>query len=239
MMMPRIVDLSLRARARVAGGLYLITVPLGFFSLQYVPSHLFVHGDAAATAQNIQASAFLFRLGIVSDLLGQIALLVAALALYQLLKSVDQNMAWLLIIFNLLGIPITMLSELNNMAVLFLLSGAESLKAFTTDQLHAFIALFLNLHGAGLSIAEIFWGLWLFPMGYLVFRSGFLPRILGILLLMSAVGYVLDSVTTVLFPTWDVNIVLYTSWGELLFPLWLVFIGAMGKQRYHDAPATA
>jgi hypothetical protein len=238
-MATRTAEPSPRVRARVTGLLYLSTIPLGFFSLQYVPSHLLVPGDAATTARNIQASESLFRLGIVSDLIGQIVLLLAALALYQLLKPANKNMAWLMVIFNLLGVPIAMLSELNNVAVLFLVSGADTLKGFTADQVHTLVSLFLNLHANGLGIAALFWGLWLFPMGYAVFKSGFLPRILGILLMIACVGYLIQSVADLLFPTLNVNIILFTSWGELLFPLWLVVKGVNGEQWEKRALASA
>jgi hypothetical protein len=151
------------------------------FGLIYVPSRLIVPGDAAATASNVMASDSLFRLGIVSNLLVHIVNLFLVLALYRLLKPVNKNMASLMVMFVLVGVPIVMLNELTQLAVLPLLSGADYLAVFTTEQLHALVLLFLNLHKQGLNIAQIFWGLWLFPMGYLVFKSGFIPRILGML----------------------------------------------------------
>jgi hypothetical protein len=171
------------------------------------------------------ASETLFRLGIVSALISQIINVLVVLALYQVLKPVNKNMAWLMVIFLLLGVPIAMLNDLNNVAVLFLLSGADALKGFTADQLNGLMSLFLNLHANGLNIASLFWGLWLFPMGYLVFKSGFLPRILGILLIIGCAGYLIQSIAALLFPTLHVDITLFTSWGELLFPLWLVIRG--------------
>jgi len=234
-----IAEPSPRLRARVAGLLYFSTVPLGLFSLKYVPSLLLVPGDAATTARNILANALLFRFGMVIDLIGQIILLLAALALYQLFKPVNKNMAGLMVIFNLLAIPITMLSELNNVAVLFLLSNADALKGFTADQVHTLMSLFLNLHDNGLSIAEIFWGLWLFPMGYVVFKSGFLPRILGILLMIACFGYLIDSLAALLFPNLQVNILLFTTWGELFFILWLLIRGVNVEQWEKQTLASA
>lgn len=238
-MTTRTPEPSPRIGARATGLLYLSTVPLGFFGLQYVPSQLIVPGDAATTARNILASELLFRLGMVSDLIGLFVLLLVALALYQLLKPVNKNMARLMVIFNLLGLPIVMLNELNNVAVLFLVSGAAPLKALTADQVHAQVSLFLHLHANGLSIAEIFWGLWLFPMGYVVFKSGFLPRLLGILLMIGCFGYLLQSFEALLFPNLQVNIVLFTSWGELVFPLWLVIRGINVERREKRALASA
>lgn len=215
--------------ARVAGALYLTLVPLGFFML-YVSSSLVVPGNAAATAAHILASESLFRLGIVSALLIQIVNIFVVLALYRLLKPVNQNMALLMVIFILLGTPIAMLNELNQLAVLLLLHGTDTLAGFTTDQLQAIVPLFLDLHQLGISIAGIFWGLWLFPMGYLVLKSGFLPRILGVLLIIGCVGYLIESLAAILFPNFEVNIALFTFWGEVLFPLWLVIRGVNVEQ---------
>ncbi len=215
---------SINKTARVAGILYLSLVPLSFFTL-YVSSHLVVHGDSVATASNIAASELLFRLGIVGALLVQIVNIFVVLALYKLLKPVNKNMALLMVLFILLGVPIVMLNELNQFAVLLLLHGANYSTVFTTDQLQALVPLFLDLHGLGISIAGIFWGLWLFPMGYLVFKSGFLPKILGVLLIIGCLGYLIESFAAFLFPNSEVQIALFTFWGEVLFPLWLLIKG--------------
>ncbi len=215
---------SINKRARVAGLLYLTLVPLGFFGM-YASSSLVVPGDATATARNILASESLFRLGIASALLVQIINIFVALALYRLLRPVNKDMALLMVIFILLGAPIAMLNELNPLAVLALLHGANSLTGFTAGQLQALVPLMLSMHQLGISVAGIFWGLWLFPMGYLVFRSGFLPRILGILLIIGCLGYLVDSIAALLFPSLGVNIALFTFWGEVLFPLWLLIKG--------------
>ncbi len=220
----RMAGASPRFIARRAGLLYLIGSVAGVFGILYGPS-LVVLGDAAATARNILASESLFRLSIVSALLDQIIFIFVVLALYQLLKAVNQTMAVLMVIFLLLSVPIAMLDELNDVAVLFLLSGADSLNGFTADQLHALALLFLNMRELGLNIAQIFWGLWLFPMGYLVFTSGFLPRILGVLLMIDCVGYVMQSFAAFLLPNLEVNFALLTGWGELSLILWLVIRG--------------
>jgi hypothetical protein len=127
-----------------------------------------------------------------------------------------------MVIFLLLGIPIAMLNELNQFAVLSLLNG--------TDQLHALVPLFLDLHQHGINISQIFWGLWLFPMGYLVFKSDFLPRVLGILLMIGCFGYLVDSFTFFLFPNLHVAISQFTSIGELLLALWLLIKGVNAEQ---------
>jgi len=228
-MTPRTAEPSPRLRARVAGLLYLIGSVAGVFGILYGPS-LIVPGDASATAGNILAHASLFRLSIVSALLDQMVFILAVLALYQVLKPVNHNMAVLMVIFLLLSVPIAMFNELNNVAVLFLLSGADSLKVFTADQLHALVPFFLDLHALGLNIAFLVGAPWFFPMGYLVFKSGFLPKMLGVLLLINGCGYLIDSFAALLFPNLNVNIVMFTGWVEVVFALWLAIKGVNVEQ---------
>lgn len=210
--------------ARITGLLYLIGSVAGVFGILYIPSVLVVPGDAAATASNIIASESLFRLSIVSALVTQIVFIFVVLALYQLLKPVNKNMAGLMVIFLLLNVPIAMLNELNNFAVLLLLGDAH-LTVFTPNQLHALVPLLLDLHALGINIGYIVSCRWFFPMGYLVFKSGFLPRILGVLLMINGFGYLITSFAAFLLPDLKVNIVLYTGWVEVLFALWLLIKG--------------
>jgi len=221
---------SIKKTARITGFLYLILVPLGIFGILYVPATLIVPGDAATTASNIMANELLFRLSIVSALVVQLVNIFVVLLLYRLLKPVNKNMALLMVIFLLVAVPIAMLNELNQSAVLLLLSGADYLKVFTADQLQALVPLFLDLHEHGINIASIFWGLWLFPMGYLVFKSGFLPRILGVLLMIGCFGYLIESFAPFLLPSYEVEIALFTFWGEVLLPLWLLIKGVNVEQ---------
>jgi hypothetical protein len=215
---------SAQVTARSAGLLYLIGSVFGVFGILYGPS-LVVPGDATATARTILASESLFRLSIVSALLDQIVFVVVVLALYQLLKAVNQNMSVLMVIFLLVSVPIAMLDELNNVAVLFLLGGTASLNAFTTDQLHALVPLFLELHAVGLNIAFLVGACWFFPMGYLVFKSGFLPRVFGVLLIANGLAYLIDSFAALLLPDLKVNVVKFTGWVEVLFAVWLLIRG--------------
>jgi len=226
-MTTRIAETSPLIYARVAGFLYLLVVPLGIFSL-YVSSRLIAPGDARTTANTIMASESLFRLGMVSDLLAPLVLIFVVLFLYKLLKPVNKNMAWLMVIFLLLGVPIALLSKLNQFAALLLLSGADYLTVFTTEQLQALALLFLHLHDRGGTIAFIFWGLWLFPLGYLVFKSGFFPRILGVLLMISCFGYLINSFA--IFLDYNVNTGLFGALGEVLFILWLLIKGVNVEQ---------
>ena len=227
-MITHTAEISPLVRARVAGFLYLIANIFAPFTLLYLPSLFIVRGDAAATANNVIASESLFRFGIVGNLFTFIANIFLALALYQLLKVVNKNMASLMVILFLVGVPIAMLNELTQLAILQLLGGADYLKAYPTDQLQALAYLLLRLHDQGLLIAHIFFGLWLLPMGYLVFKSGFIPKIVGVLLVIAGVGYVVQSFAA--FLGYNVNIILFTGLGELVFLLWLLIKGVNVEQ---------
>jgi hypothetical protein len=211
--------------ARVAGFLYLLTVPLGIFTLLVVPSTLIVSGSAAATAANIGAQESLFRVSIVSALIGSVIAILYVLMLYKLLKPVSRDIAGLMVVLALIGIPIAMLSELAQLGVLQLLGGADYLAVFTTAQLQALAYLLGVLHTQGVNISFIFAGLWLLPLGYLVFTSGFLPRILGVLLIIGGIGYLTDVFAGFLFPESNLKIGLFTGLAEILFLLWILIRG--------------
>jgi hypothetical protein len=215
--------------ARIAGFLYLAMLPLSIFSLSYVRESLIVPGDATATVNNIMASESLFRAAVVSGLIYQVLFVFFVLACHKLLKPVNNNYALLMVIFALVSVPIAILNELNQIAALLLLSGADYLTVFEAGQLHALVLLFLDLHENGILIGTISWGLWLFPLGYLVCRSGFLPRVLGVLLIINGFGYLLDSYTQFLLPNYEAVIspliTLLTLPGCVLFILWLLIKG--------------
>jgi Domain of unknown function (DUF4386) len=217
---------------RRAGVLYLLVSIPAFFALMYVPGKIIVHGNPAATIANIAASETLFRLGIAANLISQGLFILVALALYDLLKGVNQRHAALMVILIAVSIPISFLNELNAIATLVLLHGADFLSKFEKPQLDALAILFFKLRGHGFDIAAIFWGLWLFPMGLLVYRSGFFPRILGVLLIANCFTYVVNSLTSLVLPQYE-DIV--SSWmmpfgfGELLFMFWLLIMGAIPK----------
>jgi len=211
--------------ARLSGFLYLLLMPLGFFGMMYVPSQLVVLGDMATTVSNIVASEFLFRLSMASSFLMNIVVIALGLVLYKLLKPVGKNMATFMVVLVLFGACISMLSELNHFAVL-VLSSTDTLTVFTTEQSQYFVRLFLDMREYGsFGIAGIFWGLWLFPLGYLVFKSNFLPKILGVLLIIAGAGYVIGSFVRFLAPHYDISFIDYTSIGEMLFTLWLLIKG--------------
>jgi len=223
---------STRNPGRVAGLLYLLGSIPGFFGLLYVPGKLMVHGDPTATAHNIAASETLYRLGIVADLAGQTIFIFVALALYHLLKGVNQRHALLMLILLLVSIPIAFLNELNSVAALTLARGADFLSVFNEPQRIALMRLFLNLRGAGFDVAGIFWGLWLYPLGLLVYRSGFIPRILGILLMIGCFAYLANSFTSLVLPQYEAAVARWMNpiqLVEMVFMLWLLIMGARPK----------
>jgi hypothetical protein len=191
---------------------------------------LIVPGDAAATADSIVASESLFRLTIVMDLVVQVVFVWLVLVLYKLLKPVNRNHALLMLTLFLVSVPIAMINELNHFAALLLSSGADHLTAFTADQAQALVPIFLDLHEHGIMIAYIFWGLWLFPLGCLVFKSGFLPRVLGIYLMISCFGYLIDFATFLFLPDFGVAVNMFTGWAELVLCLWLLIKGVNVEQ---------
>lgn len=216
---------SIQKTARTAGFLYLILAVCGGFAEFFVRQALIVPGDAAATVANIQASESMFRLGFVSELIGQAVFILLVLALYKLLRPINQSQAVLMVTFVIVAVTITCLNMLNQFAALLLLSGADYLAVFAADQLQALVLLFLNLHHAGYLIAQVFFGLWLLPLGYLVYKSGFLPKIIGVLLMVACFGYLLDVLIFSLFPAFGVMVSEFTFIGELLLLLWLLIKG--------------
>jgi hypothetical protein len=221
---------STRNPGRVAGFLYLLLVVAAPFRLSYIPSKLFVHGNAAATADNIAAHESLFRLGIVADLFCGTILIFLLLALYQLLKGVDQNLAVLMAILGgVMPAVIDFINVLNDAAALILVRGADFLSVFEKPQRDALAMLFLRLHGQEIVAAEILWGLWLFPFAILVYRSRFLPRFLGVWLILNGFAYLALSLSGLVLPQYQdmvANIAFPAQLGEVAIMLWLLIKGA-------------
>src|SRR5437870_11512115 len=224
---------STRNPGRVAGFLYLLLLAAPL-RLVYIPSKLIVTGNATATANNIAAHELLFRFGIVADLFTGVMAIFLTLALYRLLKGVDQGLAVLMVILgSLMVTPIYFLNTLNDVAALLLVRGADFLSVFDKPQRDALAMLFLRLHHGGVVANEIFWGLWLFPFGLLVYRSRFLPRILGVWLMINCFAYLATSVTGILWPQYEQRVsnwVFPVMFGELAIMLWLIFMGAKDRQ---------
>jgi len=218
--------------ARIAGAIYLTMVFTAPFSLIYVPSKLIVRGNAAATADNILAHETMFRLAIFGDLIGHVIFICLAIALYRLLSSVNKTWAALMVALVLVSASVGFLNALNNIAALILFRGPEFLNIFDKTQLNALGYFFVRLYGQGITIDEIFWGVWLFPFGLLVFRSGFLPRWIGVWLMINCFGYVVLSVIGFFFPAYNDKAFLYAQpvlFGEVAIMLYLLIRGAKVK----------
>ena len=231
---------STRKTTRVAGILYLLACISGPFSLIYVPRTLIVPGDATATANHIRASETLLRLGIASELIGLILFIFVVLALYRLFKGVDEKHALAMVTLLLVSIPISFLNVLNEIAALVLVSGADFLSVFEKRQLDALAFFFLRLHGQGIVVASIFWGLWLFPFGILVIRSGFIPRVLGVFLIIAGSAYPVSSFTALFLPHYAhlvSQIAMILEAGEIPIVLWLLIWGV--KVQPFDGPASS
>lgn len=191
---------SARQQARFAGRLYLFMLVTGLPGLLLIPQRLIVEGNAATTADHLRAASTLFRLAIASELFHQVVFLYLALALYRLFEPVNRNVAVQLVTLVAISIPIMFLNVVSELAALILVSGPTFLATFTKPQLDSLAYLFLNLHDGGIGVVEVFWGLWLVPFGLLFLRSGFMPKILGVLLLVAALGNLIRAVAS-LFPS--------------------------------------
>lgn len=220
---------SMKNTGRVTGILFLMLLVFGPFSMMYVPTTLIVQDDATTTAINIMASEGLFRMGIASDTIVFLLEIGIIALLYILLKSMDKTLALVIVFFRLAMTIIQAVNLLNNMIVLSLLRGADYSAVFEADQLHALMMLFLDAHGWGVFIWQLFFGLHLLLLGYLLIRSDYFPIIMGILVMVGSVGYLGDSYTTILLArtpemlSTAFGILLgIASIGELWFALWIL-----------------
>jgi hypothetical protein len=223
---------QIRKHARIAGVLYLFVVLIGPFVLLYVPGKLFVSGDATATASNILAHESLFQAYIVAEVVGQLLFVLTVLALYRLLKGVSQQLAILMAVLILIDTPLAFLSAANHVATLTFVRGADFLAVFDEPQRNALVMLFINFDKQGTLVSQVFWGLWLVPLGWLVYRSGFLPRFLGGWLILNGLTYVALSVTGLLLPHHlqsAFTVATPVLFGEVAFMLWLLIVGARAQ----------
>lgn len=221
---------STRNPGRVAGLWYLLLCLIGPLRLIYIPGKLFVHGDATATANNIAAHQWLFRFGIVSDLVAAVVLIYLVLALYRLFRGVDQYLAVLVVILGgVMPALIYFVNVVSDAGALMIARGADFLSVFDKPQQDALVMLLLRLHDHQNTAAEILWGLWLLPLAMLVYKSRFLPRFLGVWLVINGFAYVILSFTGELLPEYQGKVFLLAQpalFGELAFMLWLVIKGA-------------
>ncbi len=224
----------LKKKARIAGLLYLVVVLSGMYSLAYVPSKLIVWDNPSLTVHNITSFERLFRYGIVSGLICYTFFLFLPIALYKLLKSVNEKYAKMMVLLAVVSVPITFINMQNKFAVLSIIDNSDYLKVLTAGQLQSTILFYLHLFDNGLLIVSIFWGLWLFPFGCLVYKSGFLPKILGVFLILGCLGYLIQFLGHLLFPNYanmDIStyIRLPASIGEIGTCLWLLIFGVKEK----------
>lgn len=219
--------LSLNKMAKISGALYLAMAPFAGFSL-FVNFSNFVHNSAFETANNIHSAIGLYRLGIVSWLLSQLIFILLAFSLYIFLKNINKVSASLMAVFAFIGIAVAFSNEIFQFAILRLLSGGSYLEVFKEEQLNALIVLFSHLHNHGLQVAHVFWGLWLFPLAHLIYRSGFLPKFIGILIAIAGTGYLIDFLVNIFLPDSGITVTQFTFIGELIFPLWLLIKGVKG-----------
>ena len=224
---------SLKNTGRLAGLLYLILAITGAYGIMYVPSKIIVRGDGVTTASNMVANELLFRTGIVSQLISVTIFLIMALVLYRLFKQVNEHQAKLMVAFVIVQVPIVFLIETFNLTAIMILKG-EVLKTYTSGQLSNGAMVFLKTHGYGIMILETFWGLWLIPFGQLVYKSGFIPRILGVLLVIAGIGYTIDSFTFILFPNYrsftKLPAFTFSAIGEISTILWLLIKGVKSNE---------
>jgi hypothetical protein len=212
--------------ARIAGVLYLVIIIAGFFAETFVRNKLFVSGDATATANNITHSPFLWKIGITADLIMQICDLPVMIVLYYLLKPVNKKLALLNLSFNLIQTAVLVANKLNLLAALFFLGDAEYLKSFTPDQLHTLSYLSIKLHDFGFGIGLIFFGFVCLLEGYLIFKSGYFPKTIGVLMAIAGICYLSNSFALILVPQLSsIALLMPCLIAELSLSLWLVFKG--------------
>lgn len=228
---------SNKNRARLAGLLWLLASVAGGFGLMYVRSRVIVTGDAAATVANIMASEFLFRAAVVSNLLSQVLLFFFGLTMYRLFREVDKALATVFLASVMMTVAVAVVNAFNSFGALLVLGQAEYLRAFTAEQLNAMAMLFLRLYNSiGQGLLEIFWTPLYFSFGLLVIKSKFLPKLLGILLMLMGVGFAVNVFTKFLIPQFYPAMftqlaMLLGALGGISTTLWLLIKGAKEERQ--------
>ena len=241
-MMEQLEGASPRQLARIAGGLYLLNILAGGFAIGVVPAILFVEGDAAATLHNIQANELLYRLSLAAHMLPIVCNVPLVVILYDLLKGVNRRISLLMVFFSLVGTAVESANLLNQFTPLVLLDGAQDSHALTADQLQALAYAPLGLQSIGYNIQQVIFAFFLLSAGYLVVRSTFLPRAVGVLLAIGALAYLTYSFATFLSPGFAAHLVPYIQLpslvGEGSLCLVLLVIG-VNVQRWKEQARTA
>jgi len=217
--------------ARLAGFMYLLLVMSGIFYLVYVPSQLMVSGDASATVNNIKDSEFLFRLGIAVGVLSNVFFLVLPFILFALFKDINRNCALLMVILSTVSVPFSLFNMVDKVNILTLLSGAQYLDVLAMEQIQAQVMLLLKSYSNGIQIIQLFWGLWLFPFGLLAFKSGYVPKLFGVLLMAGCIGYLIKFFGFILYPGVEIPsfVSMPSALGEIGICFWLLIIGIKEK----------
>jgi Domain of unknown function (DUF4386) len=219
---------TLKKTARLAGFFYLLNVVISIYGIIFISSKISMHGATAEIVNILVANEFLFRSGIYIRLVNSIPWILLALSLYQLLKSVNNRQAKLMFAWMILSIPIGFIAEAFNISGIMIVKG-ELLKSIDIVHRKEYAILFLNTSNYIISISEMFWGLWLLPFGLLIYKSGFIPSLIGILLISGGVGYILDCSAFLLFPMYKTTVsqftLLFGSAGEITIMLWLLIKG--------------
>ena len=227
----------IKNNARIAGLLYLIVVISGILSLMYVPSELIVWDNALETYNNIVANESLFKMGILSSLIMYTTFIFLSIELYKLLMNTNKNVAITMIILVLVSVPISYVNLISKLDVLSIINGMDTMKTADLNHQRSQVMALLESHSNGIQIVQIFWGLWLFPFGYLVFKSGFLPKIFGILLMVGCFGYLIDFLGYFLFPIGYGKTVIPSivslphALGEIGICIWLLIVGVKEENR--------
>jgi hypothetical protein len=230
---------SIKRKARIAGAVYVSASVIGIIRLLIIPKMLIVEKDAAATANNIAAHESFFRLGIFTELIAATLFIFVTLALYRLLKDVGHGLAVVMVILgSLMVVPLFFANSVNDAGTLMFARGAEFLSVFDKSQREAMMMMFVSLHDHLIWANAFFWGLWLFPLAALVYKSGFLPRLLGIWLFIAGVAWLAFSFTRIVTPQyeWMIDKIFNpASFGEIVFMFWLLIRGAKELPALKDA----
>jgi len=219
---------SIKKTARFAGLLYLLLIIVGVYAIMFLSSKISTTGDPSTVANNILSNEFLYRTGIISDFISNIIFVVLALVLYKLLKPVNEHRAKLMVALVIVQIPAAYIMEAFNITSIMIFKG-EIFKTLELAQRQDLAMLFLKINEYGMMALELFWGLWLIPLAQLVYKSGFIPRIIAILLLINGIAYMFDSFMFMLLPNvhafTNQYLLIFIIPGEISMMLWLLIKG--------------
>ncbi len=240
-MIPQVNKISPQVYARILGTLYLVIIIVGALGQIFIRGALITPGDAAATAKNIMAAESLWRIGIAGDIIMHVFDIPIMLILYILLRPANRNLALLAVLFNLIQTAVLVVNKLNLLIPLFLLKNADHLNAFEPNQLYELSYLFVRAHDIGFGIGLIFFGFACLTYGYLIFKSGYFPKIIGVLIMIAGLSYLTNSFTLILLPAYAgiaMAVLVFALIGELSLALWLLVKGVnlpMWEQRIREA----